>query len=99
MGSVIALRERSPVVANTPVDKIALVNEVRELTTQLTVFDVLEGLRVGVDAASKMPKTGTYLLILDADKRETRVRGFAGPQEASEAYTKIEKENVSSPAI
>jgi hypothetical protein len=101
MGSVIALRERCPSIPDTPTEKAVLIEELRKLATQLNVFGILDGLRVGMDLTSKIRKSHTYLLILDTQKKFTRVIGFPGDQlqTATDEYIKVEKQNVSNPAI
>ena len=101
MGTALALRERRPVVPGTPTAPSDLKNELRQLARQLNVADVLAGLNVGTNLASKMADAGTYLLELDVGSREVLVKPYArdAMNLANEDYLEAEKKSQDNPNI
>jgi Region found in RelA / SpoT proteins len=103
MGSAIALRERTPLVPACPQDKNDLVSEIRYLSNQLNVEDILMGWGVAVHDILTAPAYGAaaFLLELDTGKKTLRTTPFKSDelQRASEEYLKIERETEGRPEI
>jgi hypothetical protein len=96
MGSVIAQRERTPHVPNTPVDPVDLRRELRGLARKLRVKRRLETWR---DALRRLPtkrssRAREYLLILDPRKRTVQGWAFKSADEASKQYLLFEKDII-----
>lgn len=109
MGSVFALREKRPLVPGTPTRKRELIQELRHCANELDVINKLETYGQTIqDVITVPPKGGGrrhYLLLnMDTHARQTTVTGFTKEQaqEASSAYTELEKslgENPSTNAV
>ena len=104
MGTAIALRERCPGVPGTPNNRNDLVDEVRCLVDKLNVETILEGLKAGVQLGSTEKgrrKAQFYILTLDAQKRITKVKGYAAQHlsVATQDYIDMEKTNADKPEI
>lgn len=79
MSSEIALREKRPLVPDTPVDHEELVKELRELVQKLQVQTALSGWGTGVKIISEREKGAhSYLLILDSKERNISISGSPG---------------------
>ena len=95
MGSAIALRERKPLVPDTPTDQTELITELRQLTNQLKVEEVLSGwgyaLRRTEVLGEKEKNAKAYLLVLNPNEHTINVTGFSDLEKASEEYLKVEK--------
>jgi ppGpp synthetase/RelA/SpoT-type nucleotidyltranferase len=97
MGSAIAMRERKPLVPNTPTSRYELVRELRELTTTLNVETVLEAWRISVQEITMKhvtKDTVAFLLYLDPEKRKVKFNSYtlAEMPRASVEYLEWEKE-------
>jgi len=96
MSSVIALREKSPLVPNTPTDKVALVEELGVLEKTLKVRILLGSWAASVQHLST--KNGTdafaFLLVLDTRRYTVHATGYKKRdlRKASEDYLAMEKE-------
>jgi hypothetical protein len=101
MASAIALRERRPLIPNTPTNKAELVKELRALTNELKVQDTLATWRVVVERLGAAKDAHTYLLTLDWDKRKLFMNSFKQTElaKASQEYLKVEAANALNPAI
>jgi len=74
--SFIALIEDSPEVENT-LTTAELFSELYELCRRLDVIAVRDGIRSGMRMLSGEALAAVYILILDANERSTKVKGFA----------------------
>jgi Region found in RelA / SpoT proteins len=94
MGTVVAIREDTPPVANTPLDRRELINDVGRYETQLQVINRLETFRRALrEIEEPGPDAKYFLLELDADAGSVTVSGFR-PRElgrATETYAAAEK--------
>jgi hypothetical protein len=102
MSSELALREKRPIVPETPTDRTQLVAELRELVEELQVQSVITGWGTGVQIISEREnKAHTYLLILDSRKRVITHIGFTKQQmpEAQKRYLEAETDNTDKPWI
>jgi ppGpp synthetase/RelA/SpoT-type nucleotidyltranferase len=102
MASAIAMRERKPLVPNTPTNRFDLVKELRELASKLRVETVLEAWRMSVQeiTTKHVPKdTVAFLLYLDPEKRRVKFNSYtlAEMPQASTEYLAWEKEIELSP--
>jgi len=102
MGSVIAFREKSPLVPNTPTKKKELVAEVKNYAERLSVINSLSmyghALRVGTEGVEKR---GHYffLLLLEPGKGMMTIEGFTKRQleEATNKYLEVERKIENTP--
>jgi ppGpp synthetase/RelA/SpoT-type nucleotidyltranferase len=102
MSSAIALREKTPLVADTPQEHNRLIDELRDLVEKLKVHDALVGWGTGVKVVSEGEKKAhSYLLMLDSKKRVITHIGFTKLElpEAQRRYLEAEKDNVDKPWI
>jgi hypothetical protein len=102
MGSVIALRERQPLVPNTPSDRGQLIAELRELSTRLKVEDILSGWGYAVRQIKRdLEDADAYLLVLDTNSKTITITGFRKSHlaEASDAYLSIERTSADNPHL
>lgn len=103
MGSAIAIRERTPIVPGCPREKGELLFEIRQLSRQLNVEDVLMGWGVAVHNIQAQPAKGAaaFLLELDTNKKTLRTTPFRDDEldRASDEYLKIERETEGRPEI
>lgn len=94
MGSVIARRERTPLVPGTPEHKPELYDEVRNYAERLRVSDVLSGYGMAVFQLIG-PEHGAeaFLLRLDPVAKTIDVTSFSQDQlaEAEQQYAEVEK--------
>jgi ppGpp synthetase/RelA/SpoT-type nucleotidyltranferase len=106
MGSVIAIRERSALVPNTPTSRNELLAEIRDLARKLDVKnrlkaygDALQTLRGERLHGTDLEKSHYYLLVLDPGKGTLTVSGFSQHElvAASDAYLEAEKQVRESP--
>lgn len=100
MGSAIALRERRPLVPNTPTLKEELADEIRKLARQLNVEAILTGIGSAIQTStSGKGDDAAYLLVLDAEERRVTVKGYAKYEigKAQEEYADAEREIRSRP--
>ncbi len=101
MGSAVALREKTPLVPDTPTRKRELVAELRQYTTHLDVAARLRAygsaLRtIGEQAAQN---ARYYLLVLDPGADRVTITGYKGAEleKASAEYLVAEREIVARP--
>jgi ppGpp synthetase/RelA/SpoT-type nucleotidyltranferase len=102
MSSEIALREKRPLVPDTPTDRVELVAELRQLVEELQVQSAITGWGTGVQIVSERARHAhTYLLILDSKKRVITHIGFTKKDmpEAQRRYLAAETENADKPWI
>jgi hypothetical protein len=101
MGTAIAIRERQPIVPNTPEDRTELVAELDAYANKLDVENRLRGYMDAVQAvrATANPQDRYYLLQLDPREGTLMVTGFASYQlpQAQERYAEAEKRVQQSP--
>lgn len=95
MGTAIALRERTPLVPDTPTNKAALVRELREHTHQLDVEARLDAYGLALRAVQQPSAQDAhyFLLELDPAARRVTVRGYRAKEleQASEDYLALER--------
>jgi hypothetical protein len=102
MGSVIALRERQPLVPNTPSDKEQLIAELTTLVRRLKVEQVLAGWGYAVRRiTNNVVNASAYLLVLDTSDRTIKISGFGKTEltKASDEYLQIERAAADNPQI
>lgn len=92
MGSAIAMRERTPLVEDTPSDPMELRKELRRLTKELRVKERLRG---WANALKTMPRrhpksAKSLLLVLDLEENTIEVTGFADHAKATEEAARLE---------
>jgi hypothetical protein len=102
MGSAIALRERRPLVPDTPTNRWELVRELRDLTQRLNVETVLQAWQISVQEITTRhahKDTVAFLLYLDPEKRTIRSNAYTLEEmpKASSDYLEWEKEIELSP--
>lgn len=100
MGSFLAIRERAPIVPNTPASRIELRNELRDLAMKL---DVENHLRVYAQALQAPEEAGAsdahyFLLELDPAARHIRITGYKSNEleRASNDYLAVERRAITS---
>jgi ppGpp synthetase/RelA/SpoT-type nucleotidyltranferase len=93
MSSEIALREKTPLVPNTPHNRSELREALRRYANVLKVQERLRGYREAVKAMSNAPKKSAsfFLLQLDPSVGRLIVNGYDGIEEAAKAYESAEK--------
>jgi hypothetical protein len=94
MGSVVAFKEDTPLVINTPTTKEELVSQVAEFESQLQVRHSLEAFRRALREFDKpSPNAAYYLLELDANAGSVTVTGFRARElfRATHIYAETEK--------
>jgi ppGpp synthetase/RelA/SpoT-type nucleotidyltranferase len=93
MGSAIALRERMPLVPDTPTDETVLVAELRDYAMALKVEEVLEGSGIALRHTEVRGEKNAkaFLLVLNSNEHTVTVNGFSDLEKASEEYIAIEK--------
>jgi hypothetical protein len=88
MGSFLALRERRPLVAGTPVDSDELVKELRSFVNDLDVIGALTNYRLLLDNVPLGTFEGIPYFLLELDSRDGRLRIMPySRREASAAST------------
>lgn len=95
MGSALALREGTRLVAGTPEDETDLIGELRESATELKVRQLLGGWTNTLRSLpSHLHKDFKWLLlVLDVRDKRVEVTPFADRQEGQQALAKIEQLN------
>jgi hypothetical protein len=94
MGSVIAARERTPLVPNTPTNKRELYDELKHCALKLNVADVLTGYGTAVfQLIGPEHGAAAFLLELDPVAKTIRVTAFQRAQllEADARYAEAER--------
>ena len=97
MGSVIALRERTPLVPDTPTNQTQLIEELHEHARDLNVQHLLRGYAETLRKVEESPEQAHYYLLrLDPGPRESQltVTGFKQEefQQAQQAYSEAEQQ-------
>jgi hypothetical protein len=101
VGSAIAYRERRPLVPGTPIDKAALVSELKQLTKDMKIFSVLRGWSATVSMVQPKKDDHIFLLILNTKDWTVSITGFSRKDLilASEKYLEAEKLHVDDPEM
>jgi putative GTP pyrophosphokinase len=101
--SVIAIRERCPVIPNTAEDISKITDEIRDIDGRLRVRHKLEGMTASIsqigEHLASVKDVGAYLLLLDLDKKSIqRMRFLNKDVHASyDEYLKLEKQYYGDP--
>lgn len=95
MGSALAMREGTPLVAGTPVTSNELTKELRDVTRALKVRQKLQA---WTDAIKKLPRRDIdgfkwLLLVLNTQQSTIQVTGYARRADAAKALEGIEQSN------
>lgn len=102
MGSAIALRERCPTVPGTPSEKTHLISEIRRLSEELKVEEVLLGWGQAVQSlTASAGKAAAFLLELDPISKTLKTTPFSNDdlQKAYDMYLSVEKDMEKRPEI
>jgi len=93
MGSTLAIREDTPLVAGTPVNRDEMLRELRESSRALNVKRRLKGWANALRAIPRRHVKGAkwLLMVLDAKANTVSVVGFADRQKAGVALSRIEQ--------
>jgi hypothetical protein len=94
MGSVIALRERTPLVPDTPTNQRLLIDELQESATDLNVLHLLRGYAETLRKVQEAPEEAHYYLLrLDPGASQLTVTGFKHDEfeKAQQAYSEAEQ--------
>lgn len=101
MSSAIALREKQPLVPDTPTSKDELVQELRSLTEKLKVVNALQGWSYALKQlpAKNVTEAVAFLVVLDTVAYTLATTGFKKEElpRATEAYLAVEKATASKP--
>lgn len=96
--SLLAMKESTALVPNTPTSWPELMDEIVELNKRKHFLDVLSAIRVVIEARNEAMrgKQGYYLLILNFDTHRLRIAYYklSQAENANAAYTQIEKNRV-----
>jgi hypothetical protein len=102
MGSVIAMREKAPLVPDTPTKRVELLAELAGYATRLNVRDRLRGYRNAVKAmqAPSQSHASYFLLQLDPTVGTLSVKGYRADniEEASKQYAEAEAAQIGNKA-
>jgi Region found in RelA / SpoT proteins len=102
MGSALALREKTPLVPETPTEREQIIGELREAAKKLNVEELLTGWSYALRGlpAKNVTDAVTFLVKLDTQAHTFSISGFKQEElpKASEAYLAMEKEIASNPA-
>ena len=95
MGTVVAVREGTASVPNTPADQDELINELRAHTERLSVVNILRGFRNALNVSQQFTsKDARYFLMeLDPNAERVTIVGFRLDElpRATQLYTDVEK--------
>lgn len=95
MGSVIALREKMPLIPGTPTSRAQLAAELNDYVTRLKVRERLQGYRHALQAMQRSTRADSsyFLLELDSAEGKLNVTGYAAKDlaEATARYADVEK--------
>jgi hypothetical protein len=101
MGSVLALRERTPLVADTPEDPRALLSELRSCAADLRVVERLSGYGSALNVTQNPGLKGAkyFLMQLDPSEKSVLVTGFNQSEisQAQDAYLVADKDVRTNP--
>jgi RelA/SpoT family protein len=95
MGSVIALRERTSLVPDTPTDQQQLIEQLHESSTDLNVLHLLKGFADTLRKVEEAPEQAHYYLLrLDPGASQLTVTGFKQEEfeKAQQAYSEAEQQ-------
>jgi hypothetical protein len=96
MSSAIALRERKPLVPNTPINRVDLTNELRDLAVKLNVEPMLQAWTVSIrEIINRSTRNAfAYLLTLDLNKKEISFTEYTKEEmpQATQDYLRSEKQ-------
>jgi Region found in RelA / SpoT proteins len=103
MGTAIAMREKRPLVPNTPTNRRELIREIKATANEQSILDCLIGWGNTIkhlETESVKAGMDTFLLVLDPQKHWLHISPFRKDQrrEAEEQYLKAEKEAAGDPA-
>ncbi len=81
MGGVMARRERTAPVPDTPTDRVELVEELREFEARLNVRYTLQGYGMAVQSLTSRPtvdghEPAVFMMVLDPTKKTVEVRSY-----------------------
>lgn len=108
MGSAIAMREKSPIVPNTPALASELPAELRHLACLLNVQARLEAYGHALQsvrhiasrpAQKRHPQLLYYLLYLNITDKKLMITGYSSNHAAEEDYVRVEKQARNSPHL
>lgn len=94
MGSVVALRERSPIVPDTPNDSNELKSELRDLVKKLNVLNILEAYGSAIETSlANASNADLFLINLNPHTKNVSVTGYLEKdlEKASYEYMQAEK--------
>jgi hypothetical protein len=93
MGSAMALREEVTLVPETPHRKIELVQELKQLTRELKVYQRLKGWANALEALPRRNMTGFkwLMLVLNVEQTTIKVTGFRDRERADKAIADLER--------
>ncbi|MCC7172328.1 MAG: RelA/SpoT domain-containing protein, partial [Planctomycetes bacterium] len=96
MGSAIALREARPVVRGTPTSHVALVSELKTISSRLDVEARLEAYAASMKTVEQGQVSGAryFLLVLDPAMRTVAISSYRGSElsAATTRYSEVEAE-------
>jgi hypothetical protein len=95
MSTYIAMKEKAPLIVNTPQSFDELCKELRKYADQLNAVSHLTLYATSVDAAEKMEKNQHYFLLeLDPSQRRIRITGYTFDElaKANTDYMNVERE-------
>jgi hypothetical protein len=95
MGSVMALKEKTPLVPGRPTDRKTLIDELKKTNGELQVESRLTAYHQALSSVEKKRVTGSkfFFLVLDANSKSLSIAGFRANQlqAATEQYVKTEQ--------
>lgn len=100
LSSAMAMSEKRTLVPNTPTGRVELEAEIADLARKLRVASKLSSYAASVSSDSLVAGK-VFLLTLNLNSRETKVRGFETKEvaEASEAYFAAERASATNPNL
>jgi hypothetical protein len=100
-GTMIAIREKRPIIPGTPDNYADLVKELKPICAKLHIPDVFHGLSFGVKFLARKGRGSAiaHIILLNSDAKTIRVFDFSSNEEAAEKYIELEKENLGKPHI
>jgi hypothetical protein len=99
MGSVLAEKERRPLVPDTPSGKV-LAEEIKAVSDEIKAEPFLAGCsEAAVHIEKSKGKAVAYLIVLDVNERRVRVLAQDSMAVANEKYAEMEKDNRDSPQL
>ncbi len=103
MSSAIALREKRPLVPDTPDQRASLIRELKSYAENLRVDELLTGWGTAAQwiDTNAVPNASFFLLTLDSDKRMVNIKSYLKGAESSanSDYLASEKENENNSQI